>query len=161
MLVHAAESLRRLDSPSADRNMVIESLALHVRNLGEFFKQSKPGYVRASDFGYPVKGNLFAHLVTRASVEIVHLGHGRASRTEAQREWALRDLLPLLRECADFAKAAGLDVPAVRVLVEELQLETVTSLSALSAVEAVARPMMSSAATTAVVKLHSTVRSPE
>jgi len=117
MLWELAEILPQRKQGTAEYVALLESFAIHLRNLIEFFCFVSEGdYVRAQDFfddpsAWPARSKLTPYLkdaLKRASEEVSHLTTGRISGSPPEKAWDTTGLLKEIDATAkDFAAKAS------------------------------------------------------
>lgn len=115
MLWESEHALRQHKPGSVEYVALLESFAIHVRNLIEFFYYDESGeYVRAKHFfddpftWSPSRPSDVNRLHSRASKEVTHLTTGRVSGNPPEKEWRTGDALALIEAVAkEFAAKAS------------------------------------------------------
>lgn len=97
---------------SLQMNAWLEALLIHVRQLLDFFEHSKRFSMRGEenedvlsvDYAFPaVLIQINATFRDRLNKDLAHISYSYQQRVGASKNWNLRDILPLLERCNEFA----------------------------------------------------------
>jgi hypothetical protein len=93
-------------------NAWLEAILIHVRQLMDFFEHPKRSSMRgrenddilANNYGFSAQPiQIDATFRDRLNKDLAHLSYSRQQRVGDSKIWNLRDILPLLKRCKEFA----------------------------------------------------------